>query len=129
MKKCIAVSVLLATWSFSYNANAMDVTEMIAQSVKAVAGMKSKLTVGGDATTDVSIQGVGGVVNVGVDAGGSGGIIKQAVAGIYTGSIGGSAKTNVSIQGAGGVVNVGVGAAGGIIDSEQTIGTIGDPGL
>jgi len=130
MHRKFVILMVLLSLSLGSSVMAMDAASMISDAVKAVTGLGNpKLAVGGSADAEATINGVGGLVNVGVDAAGGGGIIKQKLASIYSGNIGQDATAKVTIDGAGGVVNVGVGAAGGVVNSEQIVGTIGNPGI
>jgi hypothetical protein len=150
MKIKMILCVLMLTFSIATNVSAMDknLTDAIgkvgvAAANAAGAGMKglgdaagaiaSSMSgafqkgpkIGGDAIVKATINGVGGIINVGVNVAG---LIdaKQTVATILSGNMG-SADDEVSINGVGGIVNVGV-AVGGANYTCQSVGTIGGEG-
>ncbi|PJC86453.1 hypothetical protein CSW98_09585 [Vibrio sp. HA2012] len=141
---CTLVLVLAATTN---NANAGDKADTAAALVKglgqgvsgAIQAVGSTMTgiaktlrnthgsptIGGNATVKASINGIGGIVNVGVNVAGAVDA-KQSVAGILSGNVKNNAKVDVSINGVGGIVNVGVAVAGANATC-QSVGTIGSP--
>lgn len=129
MRIKMLVCALVLTVSVVTNAKA-DVVGELGDAVVGVAKALMKTheppVVGGNATAKATINGVGGIVNVGV---GVGGVLecKQTVAGILSGNISGNAKAEVTINGVGGVVNVGV-AVGSANVTCQSVGTIGGTG-
>lgn len=127
MKIKLLICTFIIICSFATTATAgRDVGDTIVDIVKALRGTPKAPTIGGNATAKATINGAGGIVNVGVNVVGAIDS-KQTVAGILSGDIQGNADAEVTVNGVGGVVNVGV-AVGGINVTCQSVGTIGGSG-
>jgi hypothetical protein len=123
MKIKILVCGLILACSWMTSAGAASLGDTITDVVKTLSGLQPKVQIGGDAVAEADINGVGGIVNVGVGVGGAIDA-KQKVASIVSGSISGNATAKATINGVGGIVNVGV-AVGSINVTDQAVGTIG----
>ncbi|WP_022667441.1 hypothetical protein [Desulfospira joergensenii] len=127
IKKLVCALVLTCSVVTTANAgNGRDLGDTIVDVAKVLMKTHEPPVVGGNATAKATINGVGGIVNVGVSVGGAL-ECKQTVAGILSGNISGNAKAEVTINGVGGVVNVGV-AVGSANVTCQSVGTIGGSG-
>ena len=129
MKMKMLLCGLILTVGVAVNANAgngRDLGDTIVDTAKVLMKTKEAPTIGGNATAKATINGVGGIVNVGVGVGGAV-EAKQTVAAILSGNISGNADAEVTINGVGGVVNVGV-AVGSANVTCQSVGTVGGSG-
>ena len=122
---CVLIITLVGATSLNAE-NGRNFGDTIVDTANVLMKAHEAPVIGGNATAKATINGVGGVVNVGVSVGGA--IeCKQTVAGILSGHIDGNADAEVKINGVGGVVNVGVAVASANMTC-QSVGTIGGTG-